>query len=114
MTPFERIAIFTMIEGIEGQLRGLKGLLASTANQASATTHKVTDTLGSTGELTDDEEAKLAAALEADRSSRIAGLKTQGENTFLEELTRAAGGIPPPAPVRCRAGAGCSAGRLTP
>ncbi len=83
MNNFERVAIFTLIEGIEGQLRGLKTLLAAGGNQDAA--HKTTAVPQydptSFGRLTAEQEAEIETRLgmrrqeEIDKMQHAAGAK---------------------------------------
>jgi hypothetical protein len=94
MTAFERAAIFTMIEMMESQLRGLKGLIAASANaeMPAASTHKVTNTMASEGELSDEDEDRLEREIKAGQAAEIAKLSARAQDTYLGELSRAVGG----------------------
>ncbi len=85
MTPFERIAIFTLVENMENQLRGLKTLIAASANADVKTpAHKTTSTLDAhdSYELSDEEEAELEAQLETARKIEIEKMRTKAEGAF--------------------------------
>lgn len=103
MNQFERVAIFTAIEGIEAQLRGVKALIAaaSGAPQGKAETHKTTSTLSDfeSHELSDEEDQKLQAQLLALREKQMRGMVQQAEDIYTEALREAAGGVPPQNPA---------------
>lgn len=90
MNQFERVAIYTTIESIEAQLRGLKTLIAASSGVAEqGKTHKVTQTMGDDGTLSEDEEQLLEKQLKKARAS----LANEAQDVFLETLTSVAGGI---------------------
>ncbi len=95
MNHFERVAIFTLVENIEGQLKGLKTLIAASANSgAPETTHKVTQTLETESqELSDDEEDKLYKEMEIARTKALENMSKQGEKVFQNEWELAAQGM---------------------
>ncbi len=95
MNHFERVAIFTLVENIESQLRGLKTLLAASSNQGSpAREHKVTQTTDiDSHELSDDEEAILQKTLEEARQAEIDRMRKAAENHFQKEWSLAAEGM---------------------
>lgn len=68
MNPIERIAIFTMIENIEHQLKGLKTLLAagnSLGNPAQHKTTKVPIDHSDSIYASDEDEAQMKKEIEA-------------------------------------------------
>lgn len=72
---FERVAIFTVVESIENQLKGLKTLIAASANSSSPEQnqqHRVTSTIpADSQELPDEDEDRLAKILEEDRAELV-------------------------------------------
>lgn len=96
MNQFERVAIYTTIESIETQLRGLKTLIAASSGvEDQQKKHVTTQTLGGDdGTLTDEEEKILESKLRAARAS----LANQAQDVFLDTLTQVAGGVPPRVP----------------
>lgn len=89
MNHFERTAIFTLVENIEGQLRGLKTLIAASGNSGpdpKAQAHKVTATIDQDSpELSQDEEDRLTAELQLVRDSEIARMRKTAEGHFQKE-----------------------------
>jgi hypothetical protein len=93
MNHFERIAIFTVVENIESQLRGLKTLIAasSSAQGPSPSTHKTTPTLDTDShELSDEDEEKLHRELELARTTEIARMRKEAEGHFQKEWEKTA------------------------
>lgn len=85
---FERVAIFTVVENIENQLKGLKTLIAASANATTpAGSHKVTrmDEPDS-NELSDDEDEKLEAVLNKAREEEVARMAQTAQAYFRKEL----------------------------
>jgi hypothetical protein len=97
MNHFERTAVFTMIETIEAQLRGLKTLIAASSN-ATAPAAKSTSTIGEVDShmMTDDEETALAQQIARSREKMVHGLAAEAQDVFSETLSGVVGGIPPP------------------
>lgn len=94
MNHFERVAIFTTIENIENQLRGLKTLIAASAAPDAKSTHKVTPTLDTDShELSDDDEDRLAKELEAARETEIQRMRKAAEATFQGEWAKTSDGM---------------------
>ncbi len=88
MNHFERVAIFTLVENIENQLKGLKTLIAASANIAapSGGSHKVTQTIDhESHELSDDDEDRLQAELEKARTVEIERMRKSAETHFQNE-----------------------------
>lgn len=87
MNHFERVAIFTVIENLENQLKGLKTLIAASANEAAASTpHRVTSTLETDPqELSEEDEDKLFTELELTRQRNIEGMRKTAEAHFQKE-----------------------------
>ena len=87
MNHFERVAIFTVIENLENQLRGLKTLIAASANGASdPTQHKVTATLeADSPELSEEDEDRLQRELELTRQREIERMRKTAETHFQKE-----------------------------
>lgn len=83
MNHFERVAIFTLVENIENQLKGLKTLISASANTgAPQQTHKTTALLDpESHELSEEEEERLQAELAAniERMRKSAESAFQGE-----------------------------------
>lgn len=94
MNHFERVAIFTLIENMENQLKGLKTLIAASANQASTPQHKVTTTLDTdSNELSDSDEDMLAKTLEAARKTQVERMSKAAETHFQAEWDLTAQGM---------------------
>lgn len=95
MNHFERVAIFTLVENIESQLKGLKTLIAASSSNAGAPeTHKVTPTLAvDSDELTDDEEDKLAKEIHEAQTTAVNKMVKNGEAVFQNEWALAAEGM---------------------
>ncbi len=89
MNHFERMAIFTLIENVESQLKGLKTLLAASANGigAAPAEHKVTRTHQAidSEELSEEDEDKLQETLELARTEAMARATKQAEAHFQAE-----------------------------
>lgn len=86
MNHFERVAIFTTIENIENQLRGLKTLIAASAAPHAPVTHKTTPTMDhDSHELSEDDEEKLQKELEHARTVEIERMRKAAEATFQGE-----------------------------
>lgn len=96
MNHFERVAIFTAIEAIENQIRGVKTLLAASSTNQPADTkgaHRVTRTSQDpidSDELSEEDEAKLDEVLEAAREAHVGKLKHEAEAVFQEEWDKTA------------------------
>ncbi len=86
MTNFERVAIFTLIENVENQLKGLKVLLAASAapgvGGGSTSSHKVHGQPQETNEMTVDEENALESALKAARERENKAMANAAEREF--------------------------------
>lgn len=83
MNNFERIAVFTIIDNIEGQLRGLKTLLAASANPGvGSSTHKVHGTPENHLEMSDDEEKILQQELTEAREKETKRMAAEAEKHF--------------------------------
>jgi len=71
MTPFEKMAIFSVIETMEKQLQGLKALIATSNNDiANVSPHKVTqpvDAPNSSHYTNEQDEAHLEMMMEKAR-----------------------------------------------
>lgn len=82
MNQFERLAIFTVLEGIEGQLRGLKTLLAAGNSQPGqhVTTHVPQHDPMAPNHMNPEDEAAMAKHF---------GMLRQAE---IEKMQQAAGG----------------------
>lgn len=92
MNHFERVAIFTVVENMENQLRGLKTLIAA-ASSASSTSqpHKTTPTLDvDSQELSDEDEDKLQEQIEKGRKLEIERMSKSAEVHFQKEWDIAA------------------------
>jgi hypothetical protein len=86
MNHFERVAIFTLVENIEAQLRGLKTLIAASANQTPAATHKTTPTLDTDSmELSDEDEDKLQKQIESARKAELERMAQTAQAHFQQE-----------------------------
>ena len=90
MNHFERVAIFTVVEGIEKQLAGLKTLIAASAGY-QASEHKTTSTIPTdTHELSDEDEEKLAKEIDAVRTAEVERMRKSAETHFQKEWDVAA------------------------
>jgi hypothetical protein len=98
MNHFERIAIFTAIESIESQLRGVKTLLAASANNGEpAKEHKVTRTLDvDSEELSDDEEDRLHKEIKFAQEQEIERMRKSAESSFQNVWDETAKGMTTP------------------
>ncbi len=86
MNHFERVAIFTLVDNIENQLKGLKTLIAASANVTTPTEHKVTTTLETDShELSESDEDMLAQGLEIARKANIERMSKTAETHFQQE-----------------------------
>lgn len=92
MNQFERTAIFTMIENIESQLRGLKTLIATAANVnvAPGKSTKVETLNIDTEELSDTEEKELTDIIEQARRAQTTLLAKRAEEHFQREFEHVA------------------------
>ncbi len=95
MNHFERVAIFTLVENIENQLKGLKTLIAASANQGtSSASHKVTPTLEmDSHELSDDDEDRVERAISEAREEEVQKMRKSAEATFQTEWDATAQGM---------------------
>ncbi len=85
MNHFERMAIFTAIENLEAQLKGLKTLIAA-SNSPAEKSHKTTPILETDSlELSDEDEDKLQKELEASRLAQIEKMRKAAEAHFQDE-----------------------------
>lgn len=86
MNHFERVAIFTVIENMESQLKGLKTLIAAASSPTSTATHKTTSTMEhESQELTEEEELRLEEALKAAQDKEIKRMSNSAEVHFQKE-----------------------------
>lgn len=94
MNTFERTAIYTMLETVEAQIRGLKSMIAASSGTEAAKPAKTTSTLGNFDDqsLSDDEEALLERQLRAAREKSVRGLADEAQDVFVETLAHIAGG----------------------
>lgn len=88
MNQFERMAIFTVIENVEAQLRGLKSLIATAANMENPSEHKVTKTgdLRPKVSLDEKEDEDLEKALEYQRVEHAKQLSKEAEKHYQAEF----------------------------
>lgn len=90
MNNFERVAIFTMIEGIESQLRGLKTLLATNSNQEASKSYKVEQhDPFAPQHMSEQDELALAKKLNDEREAQVKSMAEQGQ-TVLQGIWHAA------------------------
>lgn len=87
MNQFERTAIFTAIDVIEAQIRGLKSLIAAAGGnskvvhpQNSSTPFVPVDEFAT--ELNDREEAELEKAIKSAQEAEIARMQGEAEQAF--------------------------------
>lgn len=87
MNHFERIAIFTAVENIETQLRGLKTMIAASADQGlPPQSHKVTQGMPvDSHELSEADEDRLHKTLEDARKQQIAKMASDAGTHFEDE-----------------------------
>lgn len=86
MNHFERVAIFTLVENIEAQLKGLKTLIAASSSQGGPANHKVTQTLETDShELSDEDEDKLQKQIEIARKDEVDRMRKTAEAHFQSE-----------------------------
>lgn len=87
MNHFERMAIFTVVENVENQLKGLKALIAASSNsQPQSGVHKTTSTIpDDSQELSDEDEDRLQKELELARKSEIERMRKEAEGHFQSE-----------------------------
>lgn len=91
MNHFERMAIFTMVENIENQLKGLKSLIAASSSVTTTAPHKVTSTLEQDSpELSEEDEDRLQAELENARKAEVDRMSKSAETHFQNEWDTAA------------------------
>ncbi len=91
MNHFERVAVFTVIENMESQLKGLKTLIAAASSPTSPATHKTTQTLETDSqELSEEEELRLEEALKAAQDKEVKRMRQSAETHFQKEWDLAA------------------------
>lgn len=91
MNHFERVALFTQIENIETQLRGLKTLLAASSSEPGGNKHKVTPTIENDDmELSEQDEAELEKALKSAQEKEVARMRIAAEAHFQTEWDKTA------------------------
>lgn len=86
MNHFERVAIFTLVENIENQLRGLKTLIAASANTGAPAEHKVSLPQEDDSYILSDElDAKLTEKLNEGLKEQVKTMAENAQNTFRSE-----------------------------
>lgn len=82
MNQIERIAVMTIIDNIEHQLRGLKTLLAASANQEHRSVSIPTMVSQDSPYASPDEEKILEKELEGLRQREVERLQKQAESLY--------------------------------
>lgn len=87
MNNFERVAIFTAIENIETQIKGVKTLIAASSNQQPVGKHTVTSGVQQdTDELSDEEEELLEKTLKEAGEREVQRMQKQAEVHYQKEF----------------------------
>lgn len=90
MNQFERVAVFTLIENIEHQLRGLKTLLAAGNNAAQVQQKPTREPPPYDGAYaTAKEEHDLELQIEKMREAQMLELQKQAESEFSKQWREA-------------------------
>jgi hypothetical protein len=99
LNHFERVAIFTAIDSIETQLRGLKTLIAAAAG-IDQQAHRTTRTIDpDSNELSDIEEDRLEKEIQRARTEELERMSKHAAGFFEEQWSDIVGGkVIPPVP----------------
>lgn len=88
MNNFEKTAIYTVIDTIEVQLRGLKNMVAAANGGQAKTQSTVTRTESGdfATELSDDEEKRLEQTLKQAQDEEVGRMRAQAEKFAQEQI----------------------------